>query len=310
MTTTAQKPLPASPQVGPDALLRERAIRFGSGERLVGILTEPADGEGAQRPTAVFITAGMLHRVGPNRLYVNLARRLARLGVPSMRFDLSGIGDSQQRTDGIPADEGAVADIRTAMDAAQERHGTSAFVAIGLCSGAVSAFHAALADERVIGAVLINPQGFDHDPAWNAHVVNQTDARKYVKRSLMSADSWQRALTGRIDYRRLVTVLQSRAGQMVSVPDTVAPIATRLRGEFMSLARRGVEVLVVCSDGDASVNYMSAILGRGVAQGIREERFSLRLFPAADHSLTLSSSQHALFELVDSWIARMPPCRR
>src|SRR5688500_20259796 len=97
MTTTVQTPLPASPQPGPNALLRERAIRFGSGERLVGILTDPADGEDAQRPTAVFVTAGMLHRVGPNRLYVTLARRLARLGVPSMRFDLSEIARASCR---------------------------------------------------------------------------------------------------------------------------------------------------------------------------------------------------------------------
>ena len=306
MTAMVQTPLPVPPP-GRDALPRERAIRFGSGERLVGILTEPADSAGARRPTAVFITAGMLHRVGPNRLYVTLARRLSRLGVPSLRFDLSGIGDSQQRTDGIPADEGAVADIRAAMDVAQARHGTSAFVAIGLCSGAVSAFHAALADERVTGVVLINPQGFDHDPAWNAHVVNQTEARKYVTRSLMSADSWRRALTGRIDYRRLVKVLQSRAGGMVSVPDAVTPIADRLRGEFAALTRRGVHVLVVCSDGDPSVDYMTSILGRRVDPGIHEDRFTLRLFPASDHSLTLPSSQRALFELVDAWIAEAKP---
>lgn len=284
--------------------VREQAVRCGPRGRLVGIVTEPrSDAAGQRRPTAVFVTAGMLHRVGPNRLYVTLARRLAGLGVRSLRFDLSGIGDSLQRTDGVPADEGAVDDIRAAMDAMIASYGPSPFVAIGLCSGAVSAFRAALADERVRGAILVNPQGFDHNPAWNAHVVNQNDARRYVRRSLMSAESWRRALTGRIDYRRLVTVLQSRAGQMVSVPDTVAPIATRLRGEFVSLAQRGVEVLVVCSDGDASVDYMSAILARRVTRDIQEERFMLRLFSASDHSLTLSSSQRALLHLVESWIA-------
>jgi hypothetical protein len=41
--------------------------------------------------------AGMLHRVGPYRLHVRLARDLARMGFSSLRVDLADTGDSPLR---------------------------------------------------------------------------------------------------------------------------------------------------------------------------------------------------------------------
>ena len=43
---------------------------------------------------AVLLNAGALRRIGPNRTWVELSRRWAARGVPTVRMDLEGIGDS------------------------------------------------------------------------------------------------------------------------------------------------------------------------------------------------------------------------
>ena len=58
--------------------MKEEAVLFGSRESLAGVITEPsAAGWGKALPGFVFLNAGMTHRIGPNRLYVRLARDLA-----------------------------------------------------------------------------------------------------------------------------------------------------------------------------------------------------------------------------------------
>ena len=71
--------------------MKERATLIGDGKSLVAITTEPPREAAVDDPTGiVLVSAGLVHRVGPNRLYVRLARRLAATGCPVLRFDLSG----------------------------------------------------------------------------------------------------------------------------------------------------------------------------------------------------------------------------
>lgn len=72
--------------------MREETCVFGSANPLVGIITHPEIDVGL--PTVILLNAGLIHRIGPNRVYVRLARHLAGLGFQVLRFDLSGIGDS------------------------------------------------------------------------------------------------------------------------------------------------------------------------------------------------------------------------
>src|SRR5262249_32019788 len=61
---------------------------------LFGVLTGPAGGGDPTRPLILFLNAGAVHRVGPNRMYVTLARAFAERGLTSARIDLGGLGDS------------------------------------------------------------------------------------------------------------------------------------------------------------------------------------------------------------------------
>src|SRR5207302_190015 len=83
--------------------VNEQAVFLGQTNTLVGVVTDPGQPHGELPHTAfVFLNAGLVHHVGPNRLYVTAARRLAALGFVGLRFDFSGIGDSPVRADHLP----------------------------------------------------------------------------------------------------------------------------------------------------------------------------------------------------------------
>src|SRR5689334_20064244 len=83
--------VPSAPDAASAEDAAENAIVFGGDVRLVGIVTTPAETR-ADRTGVILLNAGVVHRVGPNRLYVTLARRLAQAGLTVLRFDHSGIG--------------------------------------------------------------------------------------------------------------------------------------------------------------------------------------------------------------------------
>src|SRR5262249_11448368 len=114
-------------------------------------------------PPILLTSAGTVHRVGPHRFYVTLARRWARLGFRVLRVDLSGIGDSPAGDDGIengtyPRD--GYTDLGAAMDLLAERTGAARFVLAGLCSGGDFAFQMGMRDPRVESVLILNPRTF------------------------------------------------------------------------------------------------------------------------------------------------------
>ncbi len=54
--------------------MRERAMKFGDESNLVGVLAEPDAGEKqTDTPCVLMLNAGILHHVGPFRIYVDMA---------------------------------------------------------------------------------------------------------------------------------------------------------------------------------------------------------------------------------------------
>ncbi|MCH7653577.1 MAG: alpha/beta fold hydrolase, partial [Chloroflexi bacterium] len=141
--------------------MREEAVLFGKGGSLVGVVTDQETSKGPGDGVAVILlNSGVLHHVGPGAIYVKIARLMAKLGFTSLRFDYSGIGDSGVRMDDVPFETSSILEAQEAMDYLEATRGVRRFILMGICSGAVASFEAAEADERVVGAVLMNPRSF------------------------------------------------------------------------------------------------------------------------------------------------------
>lgn len=134
---------------------REEALFFGnsSGVSLFGVLhhsqERPATG-------AVFCNPLGEEKQTCYRPFVAFSRRLARAGVPSLRFDCLGSGDSEgEASEATIATQ--ISDLRDAVGLATSRLGIEKVVLIGLRLGASVAALTAEEDERVCALALLSP---------------------------------------------------------------------------------------------------------------------------------------------------------
>ena len=177
--------------------LRERPVFLdGGGGQLFGVLTEPL---GARRElTALLLNAGPQRRIGPSRMWVEIARRWAANGVPTLRIDAAGIGDAEGDATMLGQvtafyRQGYVVQARAALELLAERGLPPRFVMVGLCSGAYWSAQAALADERVAAVIMLNPRTLVFDE-WR-HTVRRT---RHLRKQMLRPSTWRRALRGEL----------------------------------------------------------------------------------------------------------------
>jgi alpha-beta hydrolase superfamily lysophospholipase len=138
----------------------EMPLRFGENRRLFGMLCQPNDGAPSDLAVVIGNSGGDPHH-GYARFSVEFARRLAANGIASLRLDFAGLGDSISPADDGEEDTTSVFNVDRSPDFSAafdilEPIGYRRFAAYGLCSGAYHAFHASLADRRVVALLLIN----------------------------------------------------------------------------------------------------------------------------------------------------------
>jgi pimeloyl-ACP methyl ester carboxylesterase len=290
----------------------ERVVAMGETPQRVGILAHQASLP-LRTPAVVLLNAGLLHHVGPSRLYVEMSRRLAMLGFPVLRFDYSGIGDSPARRDDRSFLTAAIDETREAMDWLSAWQSLDRFVLMGVCSGATFGFRTARIDPRVAGVVMINPQGHLHDEtdtALTQDLRQRTLARHYRRiawRSSFRRKVWLRGLTGAVDYRSVLKLLQRqpRSGPPAEVADVAYRAgldAARLR-EVLS---RDVRLLEIHAEADEGLDYVGMLPG-GLDGMSALQGLTFEIVRGANHSFTLLWSQQRLLESVLSWMSRTFP---
>jgi dienelactone hydrolase len=272
----------------------EHAVVFPESGSLVGVFTVAEESGDRKRPAVIFLNAGLLHRVGPNRVYVRIARELARYGFSSLRFDLSGIGDSPPRTDGLPLRAASLRDVTDALDFLSATRGLSSFILIGMCSGADLAFRVALADARVVGAVLID--GFLYRTA-RSYVYDYTSR---VWRLIFLG--WRELLTpGGPLWSNLPWSSKKTARATTGGGGRDIPSSSEADSALRELAARGVNLLIVYSEG-LGYNYQRQFTD--VFPSVPTDRVRVEYFKGADHMFTLLANQDRLVRAARDWIAR------
>ena len=274
----------------------EQPFAFGPSGGLFGILCRPSGGGGRTGPTVVMLNTGFGRRIGDGRMFVTLARRLAVLGVSSLRMDVSGFGDSVARTGGEP-DPYATgnADDVVAAVAALDAAGHADPVLVGICSGAYSAFHATLREPRVRAAILVNLQKFVWDTNNSLRFGNRRQRRPlgFYLRAVTRRSGWMRLVKGEVAVgvilmalcRRPVTGLYRRACNLL---ERVAGIETRsgqIMRWFRALKSREVRVALFYSDGDPGLSELAHYFGRGRERFRDLSNVEVGLLSAADHAL-------------------------
>ena len=222
-------------------------------EWLVAIISRPQQ----PHPRGVLIVVGgPQYRVGSHRQFTLLANHLAGQGMPVMRFDYRGMGDS---TGDRKDFEQVTVDLRVAVDtffgAVKELRDV---VIWGLCDAASAALLYAHQDPRVSGVVLLNP--------WvrTAEGEARANLRHYYWPRLLSLAPWRKLLHGEFSPTRSVKSLASDFRQALGVrtaaqTDDSSSMRTTSRPEFAKsllermadgLARFNGRVLLILSGND------------------------------------------------------------
>jgi dienelactone hydrolase len=274
--------------------LRETPLTIDSGrDRLFGILTEPIGAPTAD-VCAMFLNPGSNRRVGPNRTWVETARRWAARGVPSVRIDDPGIGDSdgdELRYLDLSAYYSPQVTARTVaiMDELTARGLPKRFVVVGLCAGAYRAFQAALADQRVVGAFTINIPFFFRS-WWTRNVLHGWLVRKRPERGPLLVDGT------RWFFRRALPV----AGRMLRM---LSPVTDGIERSLNQLRDNGTEVLFLFRGGEPLYDQLR--LGGRIKRFGRSRNVQFRRLPGTDHTFRPLPLQRYVSDELDSALGRV-----
>lgn len=291
--------------------MKEKAFLFGKHKSLFGVVTEPpSPALAAGRPAVILLNAGVVHRIGPHRKSVTIARRLAAEGFVVMRFDQSGLGDSEPRRDALSFQDGAVSDIQEAMEHLEKSRQISTFVLMGLCSGADNSYQTTVRDARSVGALMMDgysyktPEFFVRDIMIRARRVR----------------SWRD--TGKRKISALMSMVQDRLDRGSQPPEAPAapagPIPQYVRefppkeqfiADVQAMVARGVKLHFVYSSGMPEYyNYEGQLmdsLGGLDFKGMVTSEF----FGGTDHTFTEQKSREELVMSVVRWIKRSFPAK-
>lgn len=316
-----EAPLPVERHASVASLLgpnfRETPVNFGDGGRLYGMLCEPL---GPRSGATVLILGTAYDRhSGWGRASVIMARDLAAAGVASLRFDGANIGDSPP-VPGVPDQvlyqDSQIDDVRAALDFLARRDLTPVVVS-GRCSGGYLTFKSAVADQRVSGAIAVNPfvfhwqQGRDID-----------ESLRYMPRSLdvyrekmFQPETFRRLLQGRVDVKRAIANMGRAFWRRVARKAT--PILQMLPGSggeyaevrksFQSLAERKMPLYLLYSENDVGFEHFAEHFGPK-GQGLRRyPNVRLSIVPEADHNFTPAPARRAYLNALIDMARRFPP---
>jgi alpha-beta hydrolase superfamily lysophospholipase len=286
----------------------ERAVRFGPGDRLFGIITAPACAAGAA-PSIILLNSGCEYHVGPSRLYVPLAREWATRGHLVLRYDLGGVGDSAPppgaaENDAFPAH--ALDDLREAIELVGKEAPGRPIIVVGLCSGAWLAFVAARERLPVAAIGCVNPalDLRDGSPA-NRRLVEHDEIRRY-QRSLRDPIKWAKALRGRAAYGSFARIAGAHLSREIA--DRIWSLfgghpLDGLARDLAGIAERGITSLFVFSRGDGSLDHFQLYASQALRRRKTRERIRRVVVDGAGHTFRPPAAQRALRELLNDFVS-------
>ena len=281
---------------GSNAGIVESVIRVSEGGS-TGILCRGPNPKAHERPIVLFGNAGSIYHIGPNRLYVTLARRLAKAGFTSFRYDLPNMGDGLQTPHpeaNYPYPEDAVERITEVIEYARSDFGHPSVILTGVCSGATQAFLAAMRQEpttALIETAMVNPKVFYVEDITQDGSNFVMQRANYYSRAVGDRDRWRRLFTGQIDYRKLFDFLTRRAWQLLrKVGGRIGRVfgmapGTRLGRDLVTYVKTGRKLSFFFSSRDPGHRVLLESSDGVANRLIRKGEIPVAIIEDADHTM-------------------------
>jgi pimeloyl-ACP methyl ester carboxylesterase len=279
--------------------MTESVHLLGNGTTPIAVLSRPS-GDPTGEVAVVFFNSGLLHRVGPFRLHVDLSRRLAEQGIAALRIDQSGKGDSERRQ-GISFEEAIKRDFEEAAAFLKSTVGATKFIVIGLCSGADDGLYLCSQYPEIVGAVLLEPYAARTPKFYRRH---------YAPR-LLRMTSWA-AWAGRV-----ARSLHERVSSPRKASDAVDmgvlrafPGHEEIRRRYLSAVERRARLLCIFTGASTRYYNYAGQLAEGLGLRDRTGLISEIHLPWAKHTYPLVSHRQQLIDYVCGWMRNNFPVVR
>lgn len=269
----------------------EKAFRLGRAQHLIGVAGLPDKPQDDAGVGVIVLNSGLVHRIGPFRLHVDLTRQLNVSGYPTLRVDLSTLGDSNGTQESLSRRQQVSADVADAITLLREQSGCVRFVLVGLCSGAGNAHIAACTEKAVAGVVFLD--GYTYRTVGFL-------LRHYLPRAFRWA-SWRRLLLRRV-HRQQVAPSAADFGHKY-------PARAEVSAELRDMLERGLKLYFVYSGGVSEHfnhrHQFREYFGRIAVH----KHVTLSFFEEADHTYVLAVDRLKLVRSVDQWLQHNFPVK-
>lgn len=305
--------------------MKRQAVTFENtnGQRLFGILEEPAN---ARTDVAVvLLSPGVKMRVGPNQLYRAISRIFTDEGFCVLRFDFSGLGDSEGEIEerrlhkvyNSIVDGAYVGDTIAALDWLQRRTGCQKAIAAGLCGGAVTGLLAAQRDSRIKALFCLGiPVTFEGGEEDYWRYVTEGELKNMEGRyfrNLRRGKSWIRFLTFRSDYRIIFKMLTrffkerlnpSPAPEQPAAPKKHSNLNPKFSPAFFAFIAEKRPMLLMFGSQDRWRAEFIEKFEQANQEKLSEyrDRYQFVTIPDANHILSSPDAQDQLKQTLQSWL--------
>ena len=271
----------------------ERIVRWTvEHQSLRGILHEPE--RSASGPVVVLLHGWAGSRIGPHRMFVHMARRLAAAGCACLRCDFRGRGDSDGETKQATI-RSMIADAGAAIAFAAKEMPGRKVILLGLCSGGKVAVGTAADDARVAGLALWSAEPMGPMRAAAGGSGRTAQALQAYARKLLRLETWLKLLALRVNVRMV--------GKAVANPDVAS--RDEIEDETLWLNRlsgfRGPALLVYGTNDPetriAEPGYATLFRQAGIPHDIHE-------VAGANHSFYSLAWEREVMDVTETWITR------
>lgn len=295
-------------------------VESADGEMLRGILTKPDKDD--LNVMLILLPAGLKDRVGPHRLYVQVARMVASYGVAVLRLDARGIGESDGELDGAfngkhyrSIQSGLfVDDCLLAMNDIDQRMEGCRFILGGLCGGAISAqLVAAKSADRVLGVLswshvaVLDSEAPGVSGTTRSEVMS--NSRSYI-RKVLSPHAWQRIFRGESSFAAILSNVTSMISLLLEKTGLVrlhwANENPLFFSSFRQLQHADVQHLMIFGARDARWTAFKELVVDGFLGGAFQGKgYQIKVIEDANHEFHLRDWRQALMAASLRWVTEL-----
>ncbi len=300
--------------------VKQEAINFSNEDRLLGILTIPKNHDFTIHPIVLILNAGLLHRVGSNRMGTNLAFKLAENSIASFRFDFSGIGDSRNSDTDIDTAQLFINDTNDAIDYLKNEYGIKEYILFGLCSGAEVAFEVALNNQVITGICLVNGTTIKlKEIGISYQTIKSLTERRYLMKNLLNLFNWLNFLkSGNLHTsinkksakkflrKAKLIFLKKLDARNNEVIKTTITLGENKFSNWEKILERDIHIFQIFSEGSSSLDiYNYNKLDKFLLKKQKLQKLSVKIIKDVDHNFTPLWSQQLLLNSVTKWITNL-----